>query len=214
MKRSNSAPMIGVFLILLGLLLLLENLGVLRGGAELAVAAAFALGGVAFLWGYFGQSEWWWSAIPGMALIGIGLLIGYTSIVPEDNGGLAAGLFLGSLAVGFLLVYLRTQEQWWALIPAGVLLTLAVITGIESVIDDAAIGGVFFLGLALTFAVVYLAPTPEGRMSWALIPASILAVIGAVVLAGSAGLLSYIWPLALMVAGLALLLRALQRGSR
>lgn len=213
MKRLSPALMIGSFLILLGLLMLLQNLGLLRGGADLAVAAAFALGGAFFLWGYVRRAEWWWAAIPGMALLGIGLLIGYSAVAP-DVGGEAGGLFLGSLAVGFLLVYWRTREQWWAIIPAGVLATLAVVASAESVLDENALGGLFFLGLAGTFAVVYLAPTPEGRMKWALIPAGIMAVMGALLLAGSIGVLGYLWPLALMVAGLVLLVRALQGASR
>jgi len=212
-RRSSPALMIGVFLILLGVLLLLENVGLLRGGAELAVAAGFALGGVAFLWGYASQREWWWAAIPGMALLGIGLLIGYSTMIDEE-GELGASLFLGSLAVGFLLVYLRTREQWWALIPGGVLLTIAAIVSLEPVFGDDALGGVFFLGLALTFLIVYLVPTPEGQMKWALIPAGVLGVMGALLMAGSVGLLGYIWPLALMAVGAVLLVRALQGSSR
>lgn len=205
--------MIGVFLILLGLLLLLENLGLLSGGAELAVSVAFALGGLAFLWGFLSQREWWWSALPGMALLGIGLLIGYSTLV-DDEGGLGASLFLGSLAVGFLLVYLRTREQWWALIPGGVLLTIATIVSAEALVGEEALGGVFFLGLALTFLIVYLVPTPEGQMRWALIPAGVLGAMGALILAGSAGMLGYIWPLLLMAVGLLLLLRAVQGANR
>lgn len=214
MRRSNPAAMIGVFLVLLGLLLLLETLGLVRGAAELAVAAAFALGGVAFLWGFASQKEWWWAAIPGMALLGIGMLIGYSALAPEGNGGLAAGLFLGSLGVGFIIVYLRLREHWWAIIPGGVLLTIAVVTSVESILGEGAMGGVFFLGLALTFVLVYLAPNPEGRMDWALIPAAVLAVIGTVILASFAQLLGYIWPLALMAGGLLLLLKTMRGASR
>ena len=205
--------MIGVFLILLGLLLLLENLGLLSGGAELAVSVAFALGGLAFLWGFLSQREWWWSALPGMALLGIGLLIGYSTLV-DDEGALGASLFLGSLAVGFLLVYLRTREQWWAIIPGGVLLTIATIVSAEALVGEEALGGVFFLGLALTFLIVYLVPTPEGQMRWALIPAGVLGAMGALILAGSAGMLGYIWPLLLMAVGLLLLLRAVLGANR
>ncbi len=215
MRKPNPVAAVGVFLILLGLLLLLETLGLLRSGAELAVAAAFALGGAAFLWGFVSRCEWWWSAIPGMALLGIGLLIGYTTLAGGDGGELAASLFLGTLGAGFFLVYLRLREHWWAIIPGGVLLTLALTVGLEPAFDkDEATVAVLFLGLALTFVLVYLAPNPEGRMTWAPIPAVILAVIGTLILAGSAQLLGYIWPLALMAGGLLLLLKTMSGGGR
>ncbi|MGI6207120.1 MAG: hypothetical protein ACOYEW_02805 [Anaerolineae bacterium] len=213
MRRVNSAAIIGIFLVLLGVLLLLESLGALPGGWEVALAAVFLLGGLGFLWAFATDREWWWASIPGMALVGIGLLIGYGALAPEEPGGVAAGLFLGSLGVGFLLVYLRNRQAWWAIIPCGVMITLALVTGLESE-SELGVGGVFFLGLALTFLVVYLVPNPEGRMTWALIPAAVLGIMGFLILAAAVQLIGFLWPLALVVVGAYLLFRALRQSPR
>lgn len=214
MRRVNAAVVVGVFLVLLGLLLLLDNLGLLPGGWALVLAVVFALGGLAFVWGYVTEREWWWAAIPGMALVGIAALIAYTSLVPEAAGGVGAGLFFVSLGLGFLLIYARARENWWAVIPGGVMLTLGVVTGLESAVSGLEMGGVFFLGLALTFVAVYLAPNPEGRMTWALIPAAVLAVMGLLILAAAIRLLGYLWPLALILGGAYLLLRTFRGATR
>jgi hypothetical protein len=173
----------------------------------------FLLGGLGFLWAFATDREWWWASIPGMALVGIGLLIGYGALAPEEPGGVAAGLFLGSLGVGFLLVYLRNRQAWWAIIPCGVMITLALVTGLESE-SELGVGGVFFLGLALTFLVVYLVPNPEGRMTWALIPAAVLGIMGFLILAAAVQLIGFLWPLALVVVGAYLLFRALRQSPR
>src|SRR3972149_2523731 len=62
--------------------------------------------------------------------------------------------------IGFLLVFTTNRAHWWALIPGGTMITLAVVT----IADARAIesGGIFFLGLAVTFALIFLAT----RMRW------------------------------------------------
>jgi hypothetical protein len=62
-------------------------------------------------------------------------------------------------------------------------------------------GGAFFLGLAVTFGLVYILPSPSGRMKWALYPAGILLILGILVMLGATNLLNYVWPLALLIAG-------------
>lgn len=69
-------------------------------------------------------------------------------------------------------------------------------------------GGIFFLGLGLTFLLVAIIPTPEGQMRWALIPAVILLVMGLLLTAALTQLINFIWPLALILLGLFLVLRA------
>jgi hypothetical protein len=89
---------------------------------------------------------------------------------------------------------------------------LAVVALTSSSIDEGtASGGLFFLGLAATFLVVYFLPTPEGRMQWALWPAGILGLIGMVVLAGAGGVASYIFPLFLVGVGGFMIFRAMRR---
>ena len=132
--------------------------------------------------------------------------------MPKMWDDLSGGLFLGMIGLSFLVIYLIRRDFWWAVIPGGVLATLAVVALTSSSIDEGtASGGLFFLGLAATFLVVYFLPTPEGRMQWALWPAGILGLIGMVVLAGAGGVASYIFPLFLVGVGGFMIFRAMRR---
>jgi hypothetical protein len=67
-----------------------------------------------------------------------------------------------------------------------------------------------FLGLAITFFLVYILPKPDGKIVWALYPAGILLVIGGVVLLGVENLINYVWPFALLIGGGFIIYRALK----
>ena len=84
---------------------------------------------------------------------------------------------------------------------------VAVVAGLGSVDNGSLVGGIFFLGLALTFGLLSFVKTPEGRLKWALIPAAVLLVMGVVITASAAQLFGYIWPAALIMAGIYLLVR-------
>jgi len=72
-------------------------------------------------------------------------------------------------------------------------------------------GGLFFLGMALTFGLVYILPKPAGKLTWALYPAGILLIIGALVTLGATNLINYVWPLALLGAGGYVIFRSLRK---
>jgi hypothetical protein len=61
------------------------------------------------------------------------------------------------------------------MIPGGVLVTLAVVAGLDGILDG---GAIFFLGLAGTFALVAVLPSDQVDTRWAFIPAAGLAVLG------------------------------------
>ena len=63
-----------------------------------------------------------------------------------------------------------------------------------------------------TFALVYYLPLPAGNTSWALIPAGILAVIGAMLLASATAWANLVWPILLIAAGVFILLRNARKG--
>jgi hypothetical protein len=69
----------------------------------------------------------------------------------------------------------------------------------------------FFFGLAATFGLVSLVPTPAGSTQWARIPAGILAVVGVLVTVSGATGGNLVAPLALMLIGGLLVLRAIRR---
>jgi len=84
---------------------------------------------------------------------------------------------------------------------------LAVVT----IADARAIesGGIFFLGLAVTFALIFLAT----RMRWPLIPAAVLFAIGLFIGAGLEKAMNYVWPVVLIVAGLYVIYRVSRRAA-
>ncbi len=198
----------GSLLILAGVMFLLQNMGVFRFG-DLFWGVLFILGGGAFLAVILQDSAQWWAIIPGLSLIGIGALIFLTVLAPGLMGLLGGTLVLGSIGLAFLIIYLLDREKWWALIPAGTLLTLAVVAAISQVLPGMQTGGVFFLGLGLTFALVALLPSTAGRMTWAWIPAGILAVMGLLLMAVSGNIINYFWPLVIIAAGGFLIIRNL-----
>jgi hypothetical protein len=115
---------------------------------------------------------------------------------------------LGSIGLAFWVIYVVRREFWWALIPAGTLTTLAFVAALADRIPDMATGGIFFLGLAATFGLVYLLTGPLDRQRWALIPGGVLAVLGILLILSLGGLINYIWALALIGVGVYLLRRA------
>ena len=74
-------------------------------------------------------------------------------------------------------------------------------------------GGILFLGLAVTFGLVYLLSEPGDRRAWALIPAGILAVIGVLLMLALGNLVNYLWAGALILGGGFLVARALLKRS-
>jgi hypothetical protein len=129
--------------------------------------------------------------------------------VETSDGRLSGAIFLLFVGLPFFLIYVFNPQHWWAIIPGGVLLTLA---GVNLVVDNSALeGGLFFLGLAVTFGLVYYLPKPSGRLKWALYPAAILFLLGIGVTLGATNLLGFIGPLALLIAGGYVLYRAIRK---
>ncbi|MHB0878640.1 MAG: hypothetical protein ACYC5O_21585 [Anaerolineae bacterium] len=210
MEGHRTRAFVGGMLVLLGILFLLDSLGLFALGAAV-IGVLFAAGGLAFLYVFFARRDQWWAVIPGFALLGIGILIVVSELAPglEAWGG---AIFLGMLSLAFWVIYLTQREYWWAVIPGGTLTTLAVVTIVGSSGDGELSGAVFFLGLGLTFALLSLLPTPEGRLRWALIPAGVMLLMGLFIAASAVEATAYVWPIALIVGGLALLWRALRSG--
>jgi hypothetical protein len=198
----------GALLIIAGVLFLLDSLAILQITA-LIWALIFAAGGLAFLTVFVLNRAAWWPVIPGFALLGLAVLILVGAYLP-DVGAWAGSIFLGAIALGFWVVYLLEREQWWAIIPGGVLVTLALVAGLAEVVGGGAVGGLFFFGIGATFALLAVVPTSEGRLRWAWIPAIVMVVMGFVVLAAASDIFNYVWPAALILGGIILLLRVLR----
>ncbi len=206
MKEIESKTFWGILLIAGGMLFLMQSLGLLMLNNLWPII--FAAPGAVFLYAFVRRRENWWAVIPGLTLLGIGALIAFSQVFPRANDAWGGAIFLGSLGASFLAVYLRTgTREWWAIIPAGVLGTIAATILLEPFLGSGFTGGLFMLGMGATFALVYLLPTPAGRMRWAIYPASILGGIGVLTLITATWLIRVLGPLAIIALGLYLILR-------
>ena len=206
----------GVILIAIGLFYLISMSGIFSFFSEFLWGFAFIAGGLVFLYQFItGLQTRWWAAIPGCALAGIGATILASAILPAPLEPLTGTVFLWALSCGFWAIFLTNPRRWWAVIPGGVLMTLGMVAAVDSIGFDLLNGGsLFFLGLAATFALVGLLSTFTGEnLRWAFIPAAIMAVMGLVVVTPFRGAANFIWPVALLLAGLYLLQKGGRRGQ-
>jgi hypothetical protein len=206
-KRSNSYVIWGLLLVAAGILFLLQNFGLVHSAWNVLFAALFAIGGIVFVTVFANNSQTnWWAVIPGFTLLGLAGLIGLGSILPESaTGSWLAGLFLGAIGLSFWVIYYVKREFWWAVIPGGVLVALALGVSLADLSDGMAMPAIFFLGMAATFAVVYFLPTPQGRMRWAAIPALVLGIMGLAFAASMGEMMGLLWPAVLIIAGVVLI---------
>jgi hypothetical protein len=208
LKIISSRLFWGIILIIGGSLLLLDTFGVFKGGA-LFWTIILAITGVLFLSIYFTNRVHWWALIPGIIFLAIAALIGLDSFLPGFSATNYGGtLILGGIGLSFLFVYLADRKNWWAIIPFGVMATLAVVATLDQIINGTAIGGIFFLGLGITFGLVALLPTSVGQMRWAWIPAAILGIFGIILVLATGAYLNYIWPSVILLGGLYLIIRS------
>lgn len=212
MKYLNNRAIWGILLVGAGLVLLLQNLNLFSFLWGSVWTAFFALGGLAFLAVFLSQRQHWWAIIPGLTLLGLSALIGLEATFPKLGSLIGGSLFLGAIGSSFWVIYLRDRDHWWALIPGGVLYTLAAVAVLGQIWPGVETGSVFFLGLAATFGLVYLLPGSKGRMNWALIPAAVLLALGLLTLLATWSFTRFFWAAALIVLGGFLIFRTL-RGS-
>jgi len=189
---------IGLGLVALGLLALLGDLGVFAGIGRLFGLLLFGAAGLIVLRTYRDDPSRMWTLPVGFGLLGIGV----ASLDLPWSGG----AFLGAIGLGFLAIWLTDpqRQRWWALIPTGVLLTLGVVATYDEWLaprGDFA-GTLFFLGLAATFAVLYLLPSVS--QPWAIWPALALGVVALLTMSFQGG---WIVPILLIAVGAWLLTR-------
>ena len=196
--RDDSRTIIATILIVVGVLALVSTTGWLPQLGGVIGAVLFVVVGGALL--YLARrhaSDWlMFAAFPAFGLA-------FASAVQGNLGG--AG-FLAGTGAGFLALVVAEPKRWWAVIPAGTLFTLAVITWSGDAFSAQGTGAVLFLGLAATFLVVWRGTAHP--QAWALIPAA-----GCLVMALVVGLALGDWvvPVVLIAIGAVLLLRGQAR---
>ncbi len=193
----------------LGVTLLLFNFDLLAPYEPLAqfiLAALFALAGVGFFFAaYAGMPRDWGQLIPAWTLMALAGMILSSTIDALDARLTAAILFIGLAAAFFHIYLLRRLENWWAVIPGGFMLVLAVVIALSvRIVRAETLAAVLFAGMGLVFFALYLLPARR-RQWWSLVPGSVLLVFGLFVLTssetGTAVWLRW-WPILLILAGI------------
>ena len=231
MKSANTSIIAGIALMAAGVLLLLDLLGILDSAA-IVWPLIFAAAGTAFVVLFVRSRDNWWAAIPGSVFLGLAAVILVTQLLPGPAAYWAGAFLFLFMGAGFGAVYVRERSNWWALIPCGVMLTLALVVALPQDWEGMPVAAVLFLGMAATFAALSLVPVQPGpgplpgqpaalpgepgagepsRMKWPLIPAAVLAVLGLIFALQATVLLAaseFFVPALLVIAGLALLVYA------
>ncbi len=198
----------GVALIAMGAFFLAQQFGVF-GKLQLPFwAFAFGLLGLIFLFTFLTDRQQWWALIPGCIMLGLTLVMvnSENHFISDQQAG---GLFLFSIGLPFLLIYLVDRRMWWALIPGGVLSVLALITFVSGGnVSGQVIAAIMLFGLAAVFAVLRFVTRSSPYMGWATWVAIVLAVIGALLLITGPQAAVIVGPAILIGLGLILLVRA------
>lgn len=200
-RATRQALVWGGLLILLGAVLLVETF------TDLSVwtwVAMLAVGGLGAFGVFLTDRSDWGVLIPTYVLWAIaGLIALITLNVLRDES--IATYVLAAIALPFLVVFLRNRQQWWALIPAYVLLAIGVMVGLLGlgVLTDLLVPAYVMLAIAIPFFVAYVR---NPKQWWALIPGGILAAIGLSFLIAEAAV-QYVAPVALVIVGVWILVR-------
>jgi hypothetical protein len=167
----------GLALILAGVVLLAQSLGYLGPFTPLVWMYLFAGASVVFFITYFlsGVQEWGW-LFPACILGGVALTLALVQSNVDDPI-LGTPVLIG-VAVPFIVAFALDRRRWALLIPAWVLIAIAVIVAFAERVPGELIGGLVMWAIALPFLVVYLR---DRSRWWALIPAFVLAALGTLI---------------------------------
>jgi hypothetical protein len=149
-----------------------------------------------------------WMLITTYALWAIVVLVALVTLNVLRDEAVAFYVLL-AIAMPFLAVYYRNRTQWWALIPAYVLIVIGVMILLTEMglLSDLLVPAYVLIAIAVPFFVVYLR---DRKLWWALIPGGILLILGlAFLVAGAA--IEYIGALVLILVGVGVLVGAFTR---
>lgn len=163
----------GLLLIFAGAMFLAQNMGLIGELSPEFWKFIFAGLSLLFLATYFisGLHEWGW-LFPASIFGGLAITISLAEAGVQD-AVVAAPLFAG-IAIPFLAAFLLDHKNWWALIPAWVMVALMLMMILVDRVPGEVIGSFVLLAVGLPFLLVYF--TNRSRW-WALIPGFIITAV-------------------------------------
>ena len=211
---KNFNTIFGILLIAAGVLLGLQQFGYLSGNVGDAIfTGVWAIGAIYFANLYLRDRMQWWFALIAFILASMTLTNLLNLLVPSLGDNIGGAIFLGAIGAGFLVAYARQRANWWAIIPAGVLFTLAVISVVDNFpgVLPFESGALLFFGIGLTFLTISFMNIEGQRFSWALIPAIVLIAFGVFVGFGQTASWNIIWPALIILFGAYFLVSSLRK---
>lgn len=204
----------GILLILAGVLFGLQELDLISGNWEDPIfTLAYGVGFIFFLLSFLEDRSRWWAALVGLILLGLTLEQASEMVFPGFAADFSGAIFLGMIGVAFLVVYFIDRQMWWALIPAGVMLSLTALVVVDDLSPNLPFdsAGLLFIGMGLTFLVLYFLPGYREQLSWAIFPAVPLLIFGLFIGFGEYDLWAYVWPALVILLGVYFLVGAVRR---
>lgn len=203
----------GIVLILAGIFFLLVTTDVIsiKINAAWLFGILFFLGFLIFIGIYISMHRnQFWPLIPGIISLGLALLILGEEIGLKGN--VAPGMFIMFIGLSFLAVAILHKENWWAIIPAGMVASVSLVIFFGDTVGV----GLMFAGMGLTFIALYfILLNTEEKHWWPLMPGGILAFMGFLFLFfGEVGFGKFILPSALIIIGLILIINHLRAAKR
>jgi hypothetical protein len=174
MNVNKSSLFWGILLLGGGVLALAQQLGYMDQLPDSVWVWIFGLISAVALVSYAvsGWKQWGW-LFPFGVFGGLAFTVGF-AVSGYENAAMASPLFFG-LLIPFAAAYLTDRaHNWWALIPGGVMLFLAMTTLLVDNVGGEWVGSLFLFLIGASFLVVYL--NNRTRM-WALLVAYILGVL-------------------------------------
>jgi TM2 domain-containing membrane protein YozV len=162
-----------------GLLIVFGLMGLAESYFDLTVwawAGALGLAGLGVLLVYLSDRSKMWPLIPAYALL---MIAGFLALIELNvlDDPFIATFVLSVIALPFLYVFFMDRANWWALIPAYVLLSIGLMVPLVEFrfLKDAFVATYVLGTIALPFIVIYFR---DRQNWWALIPAYTLLVVG------------------------------------
>ncbi len=184
MNKIFASLVMGLVLIALGVLFLLNNMGIIWLESVFIGASILFVLGVSFLLYMIVDRSLWWPLIPSIILFTLSAiaLLSYFDVEGEWLGS----IFLWGAGLAFLAVYLKQKNALWSLIISWGFIVLGFVVLVEKLEEfaywlDSGLGGsVLFLGGALAFLTYYIRKKKEW---WPLFVSLLLFTLAGVVAA-------------------------------
>jgi hypothetical protein len=166
----------GVVLITFGLVAMMD---VFTGVTEWVKVGILAAGGLVLVVLFLADRSDWGLLIPTYVLLSTAL-IAAVALLDFLEGDIMGGVVLILVGLPFLAVYLRDREQWWAIIPAYIMLAIALMLLLTewNIMGDELVAPFVLTSIALPFLVIY---SRDREKWWSLIPAYTMLVIALMV---------------------------------